>query len=63
MKVGDTVTRMLGGVVPMRLKITEITQNHIICGAWVFNKHTGNEVDEDLDSPVSHLIMDERMVS
>ncbi len=48
MTVGDTITRMLAGVVPMKLKITEITPKHIVCGAWKFHRITGAEVDEDL---------------
>lgn len=49
MKVGDTVTRMLAGKVPMHLRITEITDNLIVCGDWRFDRVTGAEIDEDLD--------------
>lgn len=49
MKVGDTVTRMLAGSLPMELKITELTDDLIICGAWTFDRKTGAEIDEDLD--------------
>lgn len=47
MKVGDTVTRMLAGTTPMELKVTEITENRIVCGAWEFDRATGAEIDED----------------
>ena len=48
LKVGDTVTRMLAGTVPMELKITEITDELIACGPWTFDKNTGAEVDLEL---------------
>jgi hypothetical protein len=47
MKIGDTVIRMLGDV-PMKLRVTEITEERIICGPWQFDRQTGAEVDEDL---------------
>lgn len=43
--VGDTVTRMLGGNVPMQLNITAIA-DFIYCGAWKFHRATGAEVDD-----------------
>ena len=49
LQVGDTVTRMLCGELPMDLKVTEITENTIVCGFWEFDKETGCEIDEDLD--------------
>jgi molybdenum cofactor biosynthesis enzyme MoaA len=49
MKVGDTVVRSFGGDGPkMKLVITAITADAIICGAWLFDKKTGAEIDEDL---------------
>ena len=48
LKVGDIVTRMLGGKIPLELKVTEITDDLIICGAWTFSKNNGAEIDEDL---------------
>lgn len=48
LKAGDIVTRMLGGSIPMELKVSEITETEIICGAWKFDKETGAEIDEDL---------------
>ena len=47
LKVGDTVTRMLGGSIPMELVISRI-DDVIECGPWTFNKDTGLEIDEDL---------------
>jgi hypothetical protein len=47
-KEGDTVTRMLGGVLPMQLKVSKVTDTRIICGAWEFERQQGYEVDEDL---------------
>jgi hypothetical protein len=48
MKVGDQVTRMLAGHVPMKLKITELTDDHVVCGAWKFCRKTGAEIDEEM---------------
>jgi hypothetical protein len=52
--VGDVVVRNLGGVL-MELKVTDLTDELIICGGtkdehvgWRFGKKTGAEVDEDL---------------
>lgn len=47
MKPGDTVTRILVGM-PMELKVTEVTDELIICGPWKFSRRTGAEIDEDL---------------
>lgn len=49
-KVGDCVERLLGGPggAPMKLKVTEVTPIHIICGWWTFDRKTGVEEDEDL---------------
>ncbi len=48
MKVGDNITRMLAGEVPMDLKITEIDDKFIHCGWWKFDKNTGAEIDEEI---------------
>lgn len=48
LKVGDEVTRLLGGIIPHKLTITEITEKEIICGAWTFNRENGGEIDLDL---------------
>lgn len=47
-EVGDTVERMLGGEVPMKLKVTGVTHNRIYCGPWEFSRKTGAEIDEEL---------------
>jgi len=47
-KVGDTVTRLLAGTIPMELKVTEVTDDRIVCGGWEFDKATGVEIDEEL---------------
>ena len=54
-KVGDTVTRMLSGTIPMELKVSEITEDRIVCGPWEFDRTTGHEIDEDIPVLVSHL--------
>ena len=48
-KIGDTVTRWLGGTVPMTLRVTGISHAAIECGPYTFNRATGAEMDEDLD--------------
>ena len=59
--VGDFVLRWFGGIPkPMRLKVTQLTADRIICGAWEFDRQTGAEIDEDLGwglgvSPVHFL--------
>ena len=45
-QIGDKVTRLLGGCLPMVLTVTEVTDDRIICGDWEFSKHTGGEIDE-----------------
>lgn len=47
-KEGDTVTRMICGTMPMKLKVTKVDDKLIHCGAWTFDRVTGGEVDEDL---------------
>lgn len=54
-KVGDTVTRMLSGTIPMQLRVTKVDDDLIHCGSedfavqgWTFDRQTGAEVDEDL---------------
>jgi len=48
LKVGDEVTRMLAGTIPVQLMVTAITETEIQAGAWWFHKVTGGEIDEDL---------------
>lgn len=46
-KVGDSVTRIVGGFPLMTLKVTLIDE-FIHCGPWKFSKKTGAEIDEEL---------------
>lgn len=48
-EVGDTVARYLCGTVPMKLKVTEVTEERITCGAWDFDPKTGCELDDYID--------------
>lgn len=47
-KEGDTVIRLLSGLIPMELKVTKVTEEFIFCGDWTFDINTGGEVDTDL---------------
>lgn len=47
-KVGDTVLRMLAGSIPCELRVSEVTDERIICGGWEFDRMTGAEIDDDL---------------
>jgi hypothetical protein len=50
MKVGDKVTRLLAGTIPMELTITRLTDDRVICGedGWQFDRKTGAEIDDEL---------------
>lgn len=58
-KKGDTVTRLLAGVVQMKLIVGKVDDTLIYCGSadgvvsleegWKFRRDTGAEVDEDLN--------------
>lgn len=52
-QVGDAVVRILGGV-EMRLLVTKITADEIQCGAWVFSRKNGAELDPDLGWNETH---------
>ncbi len=44
---GDTVFRWLSGISePMRLRVTAVTEERIICGPWEFDRATGAEIDD-----------------
>jgi hypothetical protein len=47
-KVGERVTRMLAGRVPMEMMVSSVDEELIYCGAWTFNRDFGYEVDLDL---------------
>lgn len=57
LKIGDKVTRMLGGIFPMILGVTNITDERIVCGMWEFDKTTGIEIDDEISVPVSYLVL------
>ena len=42
------VTRLLAGTIPVELRVSEITDDRIVCGGWEFDKATGAEIDDDL---------------
>ncbi len=48
LKVGDIVTRWIGGEIPMPMRVDKIVGSVIECGAWTFDLATGAEIDEDL---------------
>jgi hypothetical protein len=49
-KVGDVVLRYLADTnTPMKLEITAIEDDKIICGGWTFDGETGWEIDDYLD--------------
>jgi hypothetical protein len=48
LKVGDQVTRLLAGKIPMKLEVIEIKPDRIIAGLWEFDPVTGAEIDDDL---------------
>lgn len=47
-KTGDTVIRLLAGVVEQRLKVTDVQGDLVFCGPWTFDRITGVEIDADL---------------
>lgn len=47
-KVGDTLVRMLGGTVPMTLAVTNVGDDYVHCGPYMFERATGAEYDPDL---------------
>lgn len=47
-KAGDTVLRNLAGI-PMKLRVTVVTAELIVCGPWTFDRATGIEIDDELD--------------
>ncbi len=41
LRVGDVVVRMLAGTLPIKLQVSDITEQLIVCSAWQFDKVTG----------------------
>ena len=48
LRVGDVVVRMLADTLPMKLEVSDITDQLIVCSAWQFDRATGAEIDEEL---------------
>ncbi len=48
LRVGDVVVRMLAGTLPIKLQVSDITDQLIVCSAWQFDRATGAEIDEEL---------------
>ena len=63
LRVGDEVTRMLCGTIPMKLKVTALDGGLIRCGAWAFDRTYGYEVDEQLAALGASLGMEPGVVS
>jgi hypothetical protein len=53
--VGDIIVRQLVFLIPMQLKVMELTEDRIICGFWEFDRNTGLEIDEDISHTVSYI--------
>ncbi len=50
-RVGDLVTRRLGGMIDMELIVTSVTNDTIACGGeggWTFDRVSGAEIDDEL---------------
>ena len=47
-QVGEIVERLMGGEVPMQLKVTGVTRDRIFCGPYEFSRKNGAEIDDDL---------------
>lgn len=63
LKVGDEVTRMLAGTIPMPLRVTAVDQHLIHCGPWTFDRATGVEEDSDLNWGVKYGVTGSYLVS
>jgi hypothetical protein len=48
LKVGDTVTRLIAGIVRTELMVTEVTPDRVVCGNRTFDRATGAELDDEL---------------
>lgn len=48
LRVGGVVVRMLAGTLLMKLQVSGITDELIICSAWQFDKATGAKINEEL---------------
>ena len=48
LKPGDTVIRLISGIIPMELTVDKIENRIIYCNSYLFNQDTGAEIDKDL---------------
>lgn len=48
LKVGHWVTRVMGRLPLMRLRVTAVGGGVVVCSGWTFDATTGAEIDEDL---------------
>ena len=46
LEVGDVVVRMLAGTLPMKLRVSNVTDQVITCSDWEFDRATGAEIDD-----------------
>lgn len=53
-KKGDVIERMLAFAIPMYLIVQEVTED-IIDAGYIFDRHTGLEIDEDISTLVSYI--------
>lgn len=53
-KEGDIIQRMLAFCIPVYLRVDEVTEDSIKAG-WVFDRHTGLEIDEYIPITVSYI--------
>ncbi len=60
-EVGDSVTRMIAGVIPDVILVTGVDDKYIYCNpfgweeGWTFDRDTGLEYDPDLSVVASYL--------
>lgn len=47
-KVGDVVQRKHARGDFMKLRVTEVTDDMVVCGLWDFDRLTGAEIDDQL---------------
>lgn len=58
-KKGDVIERMLGFSIACYLTVAEVTENTIqagtLEGGWIFSRHTGIEIDDEIPFAVSYI--------
>lgn len=47
-KIGDVLTREIANIIRVDVKVTGVTDQHVICGEWIFDKETGMEEDPEI---------------